>query len=71
MLQRAFIESAVSPHGFDAVSDLPPCDEPVCDKPGRTAISSLVWLDGMTRPDIANESRPLALQAHDPAERDW
>ena len=29
-------------------------DEPVCDKPVRTAVGNLIWLGGMTRPDIAN-----------------
>ena len=62
--QRAFIESVVSRYGVDAVSDLPASqsadlsprwnDEPVCDKPVRAAVGSLIWLGGITRPDIAN-----------------
>ena len=46
-------------------------DEPVCNKPVRAAVGSLIWLGGMTRPDIANAVRSLARQAHDPAERHW
>ena len=77
--QKAFIESVVSRYGVDALSDLPASqsadlgprknDEPVCDKPVRAAVGSLVWLGCMTRPDIANVVRAVARQAHDPAER--
>ena len=79
--QRAFIESVVSRYGVDAVSDLPSSqsadlgprrdDEPVCDKLVCAAVGSLIWLGGMTRPDIANAVRAVARQAHDPAERHW
>ena len=79
--QRAFIESVVSRYGVDTVSDLPSSqwedlgprrnDGPVCDKPVRAADGSLVWLGGMTRPDVTNAVRAVARQAHDPAERHW
>ena len=79
--QGAFIESVVSRYGVDAASDLPASqsadvgprrnDEPVSDKPVRAAVGSLIWLGGMTRPDIANAVRAVARQAHDPAERHW
>ena len=79
--QRAFMESVVNRYGADAVSDLPASqsadlgprrnDEPVYDKPVRAAFGSLIWLGGMTRPDIANAVRAVARQAHDPAERHW
>ena len=79
--QRAFIESLASRHGVDALSDLPvfqsadlgprKSDEPVCDEPVRAAVGSLIWLGGMTRPDIANAVRAVARQAHNPAERHW
>ena len=79
--QRAFIEYNVSRYGVDAVSDLPASqsadlgprrkDEPVCDKPVRAAVGCLIWLGGMTWPDIANAVRAEARQAHDPAERHW
>ena len=79
--QRAFIESVVRRYRVDAVSDLPASqsadlglrrnDEPVCVKPVRAAVGSLIWLGGITRPDIANAFRAAARQAHDPAERHW
>ena len=79
--QRVSIESVVSRYGVDAVSDLPASqladldprrnDEPVCDKPVRAAVGSLIWLGGITRPGIANAVRAVARQAHDPAERHW
>ena len=78
-LQKAFIESVASRYRVDAVSDLPASqsadlgprrnDEPVCDKPVRAAVASLIWLGGMTRPDIANAVRAVASQAHDPTEK--
>ena len=46
-------------------------DEPVCDKPVGAAVGGLIWLGGMTRPDIANAVRAVARQAHDSAERHW
>ena len=46
-------------------------DEPVYDKPVRAAVGNLIWLGGMTRPDIVNAVREVARQAHDPAERHW
>ena len=46
-------------------------DERVCDKQVRAAVGSLIWLGGMTRPDIANAVRVVARQAHDPAEMHW
>ena len=46
-------------------------EELLCDKSVRAAAGSLIWLGGMTRPDIANAVRAVARQAHDPAERHW
>ena len=79
--QRAFIESVVSRYGVDAVSDLPASqsadldprtnDEPVCDKPVRVAAGKLIWLGGMTRPDIADAVRAVARHTHNPPERHW
>ena len=46
-------------------------DDPLCDKPVRAAVVSLIWLGGMTRPDIVNAVRAVARQALDPAERHW
>ena len=81
MSQRAFIESVASRYGVNTVSgllasqsaDLGPRreGEPVCDKPVRAAVGNLIWVSGMTRPDIANAVRVVARQTHDPAERHW
>ena len=81
MSQRAFIESVANRCGVNTVSALPTSQsadlgprkegEPVCDKPVRAAVGSLIWVGGMTRPDIANAVRAVARQAHDPAERHW
>ena len=81
MSQRAFIESVASRYGVNTLSGLPASrsadlgprrkGEPVCDKPVRAAVGSLIWVGGMTRPDIANAVRAVARQAHDPAERHW
>ena len=81
MSQRAFIESVASRYGVNTVSGLPASQsadlgprregEPVCDKPVRAAVGSLIWVGGMTRPDIANAARAVARQAHNPAERHW
>ena len=79
--QKNLIESVVSRHGVDAVSDLSASqsadlgprtnDEPVCDKPVRAAVGKLIWLGGMTRPDVASAVRAVACHAHDPVERHW
>ena len=81
MSQRAFIESVASRYGVNTVSGLPASQspdldprregEPVCDKPVRAAIGSLIWVGGMTRPGIVNAVRAAVRQAHDPAERHW
>ena len=81
MSQRAFIESVASRYGVNTVSRLPASQsadlgprregEPVCNKPVRAAVGSLIWVGGMTRPDIANAVRAVVRQAHDPAERRW
>ena len=81
MSQRAFIASVASRYGVNTVSRFPVSQsadfgpsregEPVCDKPVRVAVGSLIWVGGMTRPDIANAVRAVARQAHDPAERHW
>ena len=82
MSQRAFIKSVASRYGVNTVSVLPASQsadlgprregEPVCDKSVRAAVGSLIWVGGMTRPDIiANAVRAVARQAHDPAEGHW
>ena len=82
MSQRAFIESVASRYRVNTISGLPASQsadlgprregEPVChNKPVRAAAGSLIWVGGMTKPDIANAVRAVARQAHDPAERHW
>ena len=71
----------VDRYGVDALSDLPASqstdldpgrnDGPVCDKPVRATVGSLIWLGGMTRPDTANAVRAVTRQTHDPAETHW
>ena len=46
-------------------------DELVCGTPVRAVVDSLIWLGGMTRPDIANAVKAVTRQVHDPAERHW
>ena len=41
------------------------------NKAVRAAVSSLIWLGGVTWPDMANAVRVVARQVHDPAERHW
>ncbi|CAN0035020.1 unnamed protein product, partial [Sphacelaria rigidula] len=41
------------------------------NRPYRNAVGGLMWLATVTRPDIVNSVRALALQAHDPCERHW
>ena len=79
MSQRAFMEYVASRYGVHTVSGLPAShsaelgprreDEPVCDKPVRAVAKSLIWVGGMTRPDITNAVRKVARQTHDPVER--
>ena len=79
--RREHLSSVLSADGVDAVTALPASlsadlgprrnDEPAYDKPVRAAVGSLIWLGGMTRPDIANAVRAVARQAHTPAERHW
>ena len=79
MSQQAFIEAVVSRYGVNTVYGLPASQsadlgprregKPVCDKPVRAAVGSLIWVGGMARPDIASAVRAVARQAHDPAER--
>ena len=81
MSQRAFIESVSCRYGVNTVSGLPASqsadlgprreEEPVCDKPVRAVVGSLIWVGGLIRPDIANAVRAVARQAHDPSERHW
>ena len=76
--QRAFIEYIASGYGVSTLSGLPASQsadlglrregEPVCDKPVREDVGSLIWVGGMTRPDITNAVKTVARPARDPAE---
>ena len=46
-------------------------DDEVIDRPFRQAVGGVMWLAGMTRPDVANAVRAVARHAHDPCERHW
>ena len=41
------------------------------DCPFRQVVGDVMWLAGMTRPDIANDARAVALHSHNPCERHW
>ncbi|CAM9586154.1 unnamed protein product, partial [Sphacelaria rigidula] len=43
----------------------------ILDRPYRSAVGGLMWLAGVTRPDMANAARDLARQSHDSRERHW
>ena len=43
----------------------------VVDRPFRQAVGGLMWLAGMSRPDIADAVRAVARHSHDPCERHW
>ncbi|CAM9467865.1 unnamed protein product [Sphacelaria rigidula] len=43
----------------------------ILDRSYRSAVGRLMWLAGVTRPDIANAARNLARQSHDSCERHW
>ena len=46
-------------------------DEELCEKPMREAVGNLLWVSGMTRPDIVNAVRAVARQTHNPSSRYW
>ena len=46
-------------------------DEEMIDRPLRQAVGGVMWLAGMTRPDVANAVRAVARHAHDPCENHW
>ena len=42
-----------------------------CDWPYKQAVGGLLWISGITRPDIASAVRAVARNAHNPAARQW
>ena len=55
------------------VADLRPTtvDDTVVNCPFRQAVGGVMWLAGMTRPDIANAVRAMARHSYNPCERHW
>ena len=55
------------------VADLEPttASDTVMDCLFRQAVGGVIWLAGMTRPDIANTARVVARHSHNPCERHW
>ena len=81
MSQQTFIETVVDRFGVESESDLPASqivdlgprreDEELCEKPMREAVGSLLWVSGMTRPDIVSAVRAEGRQTHNPSSRHW
>ena len=55
------------------VADLGPttADDTMVDCPFKQVVGDVMWLAGMTRPDIANAARAVARHSHNPCERHW
>ena len=55
------------------VADLRPttADVTMVDCPFREVAGGVMWLGGMTRPDIANAARAVPCHSHNPCERHW
>lgn len=70
LLQEFLLKSEVSRNGTVAGSDLVACQsgdfrprrdgESVRDKPVRAAVGGLIWLPGLTRPNIDNVVKAVA-----------
>ena len=72
-LTKRFSVTAQSDTPASTVADLGPttADDTVVDCPFRQVVCGFMWLDGMTRPDIANAARAVARHSYDPWERHW
>ena len=76
MIDTLINRSNVTPQSdtlASTVTDLEPTtvDDTVVDRPFRQAVGGVMWLAGMTRPDIANAARAVARHSHNPCERHW
>ena len=84
MNQASFAKNLLAQYGISTKSNIP--DSPGVDlgprregEPGgkeafpqyRALVGSLMWLSGMTRPDIANALRACARHSHNPSPRHW
>ena len=81
MTQTAFVDSLVERFDIKYESQIPASiefdlgpkrsDEKDGDWPYKQAVGGLLWISGMTRPDIASAVRAVARHAHNPAARHW
>ncbi|CAM9241671.1 unnamed protein product, partial [Sphacelaria rigidula] len=79
--QTTFVDTMLKRFEVTEFSDIPASvfadlgpvkqGDKVLDRPYRSAVRGLIWLAGVTRPDIANAARDLARQSHDSCERQW
>ena len=79
--QEAYVESLMTYFDVHTTSDTPASsvaslgskwdDESGGDWPVMEAVSSLLWISTMMRPDIMNAVRAVARYAHTPTERLW
>ena len=55
------------------IADLGPttADDTMVECPFRQVVGGVMWLAGMTRPDIANAARAVAHHSHNPCGRHW
>ena len=72
-LTKRFILTAQSDTPASTVADLGPAtaDDTMVEHPFRQVVGGVMWLVGMTRPDIANAARAVARHSHNPCERHW
>ena len=72
-LTKSFNVTAQSDIPASTVADLGPttADDAMVDCPFRQVVGGVMWLAGMTRPDIANAARAVACYSHKPCERYW
>ena len=72
-LTKRFNVIAHSDTPASTLADLGPttADDTVVDCPFRQAIGGIMWLTGMTKPDITNSAREMARHSHNPCERHW
>ena len=72
-LTKRFNVTAQSDTPASTVADLGPttADDTLVECPFRQVVGGVMWLAGMTRPDIANAARAVARHSHNPCERHW
>ena len=81
MTQTAFVDSLVDRFDIQDETQTPASvefdlgpkmiHEKEGDWPYKQAVGGVLWIAGMTRPDIASAVRAVARHAHDPAARHW